>query len=144
MIKITIISLGLLITSVSPAFAQTTGVVGYITKDKNVNYEYNVKGLESSLEEYVIGGKGVMWQKYISQELIALKNINNVYINVNIIYKYIEDAVIYGGTFNVDDYINTPEAEKGKLDITEIKIVANNGEVEDKPEQDDFNVDDIY
>lgn len=118
-------------TTQAPAFAQVTD---YVTEKSGVKYEYNKVELEDSILENIMGGQAKLYNRYLTEELISLKDDISGYIDVEDVEDYIIDAIMAGEAFNVDSYTEGEDAKVIEIEDV-IKIDKDGNEINDGSDQ---------
>jgi len=114
----------ILATGITPVFAKVTG---YVTEKDGVKYEYNQEDLIDSIIE-----EGPAYQRYLTETLIAIKDNVNGYIDVDDVINAIVANSLEGKILDVDVYTESEDAKV--VEITEVKHVDKEGNVEEKKE----------
>ena len=120
------------ISSTAPSFAV---VQSYITEKGGVKYEYNVAHLRAAaLANVLEAGSSALWNKYMGETLIALRDSVNGPISAAAVRAALTDSIIFGTTFDVNTYTESATAKAHIADVTGAKPVNQDGTVESSSE----------
>ena len=131
--KISAMILATLMT-VSSAAQSFAAVQSYVTEKDGIKYEYNVAHLRAAALANVLDpGSSALWNKYMGENLIALRDSVNGPISAAAVRTALTDAIISGaGVFNVDTYTESAAAAANPADVTGAKTVNEDGTVVDQ------------
>src|SRR3712207_135711 len=94
------------------AYAKT---VGFLTEKDGKFFEYSRTDLERDYENKVAELDSPLFDKYFSENLVALYDDVRGYINKDSVNKAYEDAVAFEEDFNLDDYTEHKAPESAQM-----------------------------